>query len=129
MMKTVRVPLFAVLITLLLLSACAKSDAPADTMEAYWKAMAAKDSATLGSLSCKDYEAQTLSTLDSFSAVDLSLKDITCSTTSNSGSSAEVTCNGSLVASYGSEDSSFDLSVYTYELSLEGGNWLMCGEK
>ena len=129
MSKTIRIVFVSLLISVAALAACTKTDAPASAAEAYWKAMAVKDSNTLSNLSCKDYEAQALSTLDSFSAVDLTLKDIHCTTGANDGTNADVTCKGSLDASYGSEDSSFDLSISTYQMVLDNGNWLMCGEK
>lgn len=130
MSKSIRVISIVVIISAVLLTACsnASSDAPAAVMQAYWQAMADKDSAALSSLTCADYEGVALSTLDSFQAVETKLADLTCSTSSQEGDAAEVTCQGSLEASYGAEISSFDLSVYTFKLVKQGGDWLMCGE-
>jgi len=131
MSKSIRLVSIVVVATALLLAACAKasSDAPAAVVQTYWQAMADKDRAVLSSLTCADYEATALSTLDSFQAVETKLVDLTCSTASQQGDSAEVTCKGSLDATYGAEVSSFDLSLYKYQLIKQGGDWLMCGEK
>ena len=77
MYKTMRIFMLILMLSLIL-SACSgsNSDAPAAAVESFWQAMAAKDSAQLSSLSCADYEATALTTLDSFQSVDLELKDI-----------------------------------------------------
>ncbi len=130
MVKSIRIIFSIVMLFVLLLSACAtKADLPASAVEAYWKAMAAKDSAALSSLSCADYEATALSTMDSFLAVDLVLTDLSCSTVNNTGDKADVTCKGSLSASYGSEKFDFELSNKTFLAVNPAGDWLMCGEK
>jgi len=130
MVKSIRIIFSIVMLFALLLSACAtKADLPASAVEAYWKAMAAKDSAALSSLSCADYEATALSTMDSFLAVDLVLTDLSCSTMNNTGDKADVTCKGSLSASYGSEKFDFELSNKTFLAVNPAGDWLMCGEK
>lgn len=130
MTKTSKILVFTVMLFALLLSACAsKADLPAAAVEAYWKAMAAKDSAALSNLSCADYEATSLAILDSFNAVDLVLTDLSCSSTNTSADLAEVTCNGSLTASYGTEKFDFNLSEKTVIASKSAGDWLMCGEK
>jgi len=130
MSKTLRVLLITLILSALLFSACtAKADLPAAAVEAYWKAMAAKDNAALSSLSCTDYEATAVSTMDSFLAVDLVLTDLSCSSTNNTGDKADVTCTGSLAASYGTEKMDFDLANKTFMAVNPAGDWLMCGEK
>lgn len=128
MSKLTRI-LITILLFSLLLSACAKTDAPAKSVEAFWQAMAASDGATLSSLSCANYEAEALITMESFQSVELELKDLSCVTAATSGDSAEVTCQGTLNASYGAENFSFDLSEATFAAVKQGGDWLMCGEK
>jgi hypothetical protein len=130
MTKTTKILIFIVMLFALLLSACAsKPDLPAAAVEAYWKAMAAKDNAALSSLSCADFEATAVSTMDSFLAVDLVLTDLSCSSTNNTGDKADVTCKGSLTASYGTEKMDFDLANKTFRAVNTAGDWLMCGEK
>lgn len=130
MSKTMKVVFITVMLFALLLSACAaKTDAPAAAVEAYWKAMAAKDNAALSSLSCADYEATAVATMNSFISVDLVLTDLSCSSTNNTGDKADVTCKGSLSASYGAEKFDFDLSNKLFLATNPAGDWLMCGEK
>jgi hypothetical protein len=131
MNKYTRFFLITLLFSALALTSCGSvlKAAPASTMEAYWNAMADKDSAALSNLSCPDYEAQALSTLDSFLTVELTPKDIKCTTLTLDGNNAEVTCKGSLNATYGTEAFSFDLSTYTYSVVNLSGDWQMCGEK
>lgn len=130
MSKTMKVLFITVILFALLLSACAaKTDAPAAAVAAYWKAMAAKDNAALSSLSCADYEATAVATMNSFISVDLVLTDLSCSSTNNTGDKADVTCKGSLSASYGAEKFDFDLSNKLFLATNPAGDWLMCGEK
>ncbi|HCS39435.1 MAG TPA: hypothetical protein DIW44_07620 [Anaerolineaceae bacterium] len=129
MSKTTKIIFIITMLTALLLSACTKADLPAAAIEAYWKALAAKDNAALSSLSCAEYEATAVSTMDSFLSVDLVLSDLSCSSTNNTGDMADVTCQGSLTASYGAEKFDFDLSNKIFIASNPAGDWLMCGEK
>jgi hypothetical protein len=122
---------FLLLAGILFLAACSssKTDEPARAVEAYWQALAAQDSARLSSLTCKDYEAEALNTLESFKSVKTTLNDLVCSTTSSAGSSAAVKCSGTIVASYGSENLTINLADRSYSAVNEGGAWLMCGAK
>jgi hypothetical protein len=38
-----------------------------------------------------------------------------------------VLCNGKIIATYDTEDQELDLSVRTYQVVEEGGEWLVCG--
>lgn len=124
-------PILVVMLFALAITSCSGSsaDAPAKAVEAYWQAMADKDSTTLSSLTCADYEATALTNLASFQSVDLALKDLKCSTSSSTETSAEVTCQGALAASYGAEDTDFNLADFNFVIIKESGNWLICGEK
>ncbi len=130
MSKSLCILVFTFLLTLFVLTACGNSsaDEPAKVVEAYWHAMAAKDSAALSNLVCADYEVTALNNLDSFQSVDLSLKDLKCTVASSNEDSADVTCSGSLVTSYDDEDASIDLAIFTFAVNKEGGDWLVCGE-
>jgi len=131
MIKTFRLISLLMVLMVLMMTGCANvgKDVPASSVLAYWQAMAKKDSVALSSLTCADYEATALSTLDSFQAVETTLSDLECATVFQDGKTAEVTCQGSLEATYGAEVSSFDLSIYTYQMIQQSGDWLMCGEK
>ena len=43
------------------------------------------------------------------------------------GETSLVDCTGSIIASYNDEDQELDLSVRTYQVTQEGGDWLVCG--
>jgi hypothetical protein len=110
----------------LLLSACAASG-PDKAIAAFWQALVAKDSAQVSSLSCAAYEPEAQTTLESFNAVETKLKDLVCSVNTQEGDNASVSCTGSIIATYGSEDMTIDLSARTYTAKKEGGDWRMCG--
>ncbi len=111
---------------LILLSACAASG-PDKAIAAFWQALVAKDSAQVSSLSCAAYEPEAKTTLESFNAVETKLKDLSCSVISQEGDTASVSCSGSIIATYGSEDMTIDLAARTYTAKKEGGDWRMCG--
>lgn len=119
------------ILTGVLLAACGQSSAgePAKTVEAYWQALVAKDSAALSSLSCADFEQEALTTMDSFNAVSVTLNDLACTTTSTEGDAAVVDCTGTIVASYGTENLTINLADHSYSAVKEGGDWRMCGAK
>jgi hypothetical protein len=115
----------------LFLSACAsKSDnAPAKAVEAYLNALVAKDSDRLTTLACGDWEDDALLELDSFQAVTTKLDGLACTQTGTDGDTALVLCKGKIIATYNNEDQELDLSVRTYQVVQEGGDWLVCGTR
>ena len=124
--------LFVMLIvvtTNLLLTACSasNSDAPAQTVESYLTALVEKDADRLATLSCGEWEDDALLELDSFQAVTARLEGMACEQTGTDGDTALVLCNGKIIATYGNEDQELDLSVRTYQVLQEGGEWLVCG--
>ncbi len=114
------------LLALVLLAAC-KSTGPDQAVAAFWQALVDKDAAQLSSLSCAAYEPEAQTTLESFNAVETKLKDVACMVVSQDGDSATVSCTGSIIATYGAEDMTIDLSARTYTAQKEGGDWRMCG--
>jgi len=113
---------------LLALSACTGTkDAPAQTVELYYQALVEKDQNTLVNLSCSEYEATALMTLDSFGNVDASLVDVTCQTVEEESTRAIVTCDGAISATYDGESREFPLTGQNYIVIQEGGEWRMCG--
>jgi hypothetical protein len=123
--------LFVVLIASLLLSACSSSnnDAPARAVEDYWNAIASKDAERLPTLVCGDWEEDAFTVLDSLQAVDARLEDTSCNQTGTDGDTALVKCTGKMVLTYNTEDQEIDLSVFTYEVVQESGDWLVCGTR
>jgi hypothetical protein len=123
--------IFIIVNTSLLLSACASNSdrAPAQAVENYLNALVEKDANRLTTLSCGDWEDDALLELDSFQAVSARLEGLACEQTGTDGETALVLCNGNIVATYNNEDQQLDLSVRTYQVVQEGGEWLVCGTR
>jgi len=117
-------------ILVILLSACGpatSSDPAARAVEGYLTALVDKDSNRLAALSCTTWETNALMELDSFQAVQTRLDGLACETTGTDTGTTLVTCKGKIVATYNNEDQELDLSVRTYHVVQEGGEYLVCG--
>jgi len=130
-MRKILLIVLAAFMANILLSGCASSnsntDAPAQAVENYLNALVAKDADRLPTLVCGDWEEDALIELDSFQAVTPRLEDVSCSQTGTDGDTALVNCTGKIIATYNEEDQELDLSVRTYEVVQQGGDWLVCG--
>lgn len=120
-----------VLMANILLTACSSSsdDAAARAVEAYLNALVAKDADRLPTLVCGDWEEDALIELDSFQAVTARLENAACTQTGTDGDMTLVNCTGNIVATYNDEDQQLDLSVRTYQVVQQGGDWLVCGTR
>jgi hypothetical protein len=129
MVRTFSLIILTIILVTLVLTACASSNAnaPAQAVENYLNALVAKDADRLSTLSCGDWEDDALLELDSFQAVNTRLEGVACEQTGTDGSTALVLCNGKIIATYDTEDQELDLSVRTYQVVQEGGEWLVCG--
>jgi len=119
-------------ILVILLSACGpatSSDPAARAVEGYLTALVDKDSNRLAALSCTTWETNALMELDSFQAVQTRLDGLACETTGTDTGTTLVTCKGKIVATYNNEDQELDLSVRTYHVVQEGGEYLVCGSR
>jgi hypothetical protein len=127
----VRKLLLVLFIANILLTACSASntDAPAKAVEDYLNALVAKDADRLPTLVCAEWEEDALIELDSFQAVTASLENVSCTQTGADGDTALVLCTGNIIASYNDEDQRLDLSVRTYQVIEESGDWLVCGTR
>lgn len=130
-MRKLFLAVFLLFISNILLTACSPSggDASAKAVEDYLNALVSKDEARLTTLVCGDWEDDALIELDSFQAVTARLEDVACSQTGTDGETALVDCTGSIVATYNDEDQALDLSVRTYQVVEQGGDWLVCGTR
>jgi hypothetical protein len=121
--------LFTIIATLSL-AACGTSntnDAPAKAVEDYLTALVEKDADRLSTLVCGEWEDEALIELDSFQAVSTRLEGLACEQTGTDGDTALVLCNGKIIATYTNENQEIDLSTRTYQVTQEGGDWLVCG--
>ncbi|HXD12433.1 MAG TPA: hypothetical protein VN653_20350 [Anaerolineales bacterium] len=112
------------------LTACAsKIAAPVEAVNKYLNALVEKDAERLPTLVCGDWEEDALIELDSFQAVTARLDNVSCELTGSDGDTALVNCKGNIVMSYNNEDSALDLSSRTYQVTQEGGEWVVCGTR
>ena len=120
-----------ILLANILLTACASSnnDAPAKAVETYLNTLVAKDDQRLPTLVCGDWEEDAMIELDSFQAVTARLQDVSCKQTGTDGDTALVNCSGKIVTTYNNEDQELDLSTRTYQVTQQGGDWLVCGTR
>jgi hypothetical protein len=130
-MRKVLLSFFIFILVAVLLAACSGSsdDAPAKAVEAYLNALVAKDENLLPTLVCGDWEQDALIELDSFQAVTPRLDNAACKQTSTDGDMALVNCTGKIIATYNNEDQELDLSVRTYQVVEDNGDWLVCGTR
>ena len=114
----------------LFFAACGKAQNPAaKAVEDYLTALVNKDSARLSTLSCADWESSAMLELDSLQAVTAKLQGLTCDVTGTNGSTSDVSCQGKIVTTYNNENQELDLSLRTYQVVHQGGNYLVCGYK
>ena len=130
-MRKILLSLFIMMMTGILLTACSGSgdDAPAKAVEANHNALVAKEENRLPTLVCGDCEQDALIELDSFQAVTPRLDNAVCKQTGTDGDTALVSCTGKIIATYNNEDQEMDLSVRTYQVVQDNGDWLVCGTR
>jgi hypothetical protein len=123
--------LIFVCILAMVLSACGgkAADPAAKAVENYLTALVNKDSTRLSALSCSDWESNALLELDSLQAVQAKLDGLSCTTTGVDGTTSQVSCKGKIIATYNNENQELDLSVRTYQVVKQGGDYLVCGYK
>jgi hypothetical protein len=118
--------IFFILLCTLSLSACGQKSA-ASTAENYIKALVNKDGNRLSALSCAAWEPSAQTELDSFQSIAVRLDGLACTAASTENDATLVTCKGKIIATYNNEDEEFDLSVRSYRIINQGGEFLMCG--
>ena len=120
--------IFILLLAALLLSACAASEQGAvQAVETYLQALVEKDQDRLLTGICPAWEADALLELDALSLIQTTLSDLSCEQTAEGADQAEVVCQGSIDATYGTEVQKFDLSGRTFVVQRTGSDWLVCG--
>lgn len=124
--------MFAAGALILLLAGCSgqgSNSDPAGAIEAYLAGLVAKDENQVITLSCAAWEAQARQELRSFDANSISLNNLQCQEAGSDGEATLVQCTGEILATYGAEKMTIDLSRQTYKAIQEGGEWRMCGYK
>ena len=129
MRKILMFLLVALTATLITSCSSSNSDASAQAVETYLNALVAKDADRLPTLVCGDWEEDAFIELDSFQAVTARLDNVACTQTGTDGDTALVDCTGNIIATYNEEDQELDLSVRTYQVVQQGGDWLVCGTR
>ena len=114
------------IILLFVLTGCA-SDAPEDAVTGYFEALVAGDETVARSLSCAEWESIAATRITTFASLDARLEGMSCTAAGEATEGGtRVTCEGNIVATYGTEDT--ELPLGTYRVVQEGGSWRMCGE-
>jgi hypothetical protein len=129
MRKYVPVVSLALAFVLLLVACGGTNDVAASAVENYLNALVAKDAGRVSALSCADWEPQALLELDSLQAVETRLEGLSCSSSTEENGSISVNCVGKILATYNGEDQELDLSLRTYVVAEQGGEYLVCGYK
>lgn len=116
-----------VFIALSLLSACGGGDSPTTAVEKYLDSLVAGDQVGAVNASCADWEAQARAEAASFDSVEARLEGVSCSVSAEEGDVSLVSCQGTIIATYGAEDTELPLEGRSYQIVQEGGEWRMCG--
>ena len=128
-----KLALLVILLSMLVLplSACNSqaADPASKAVVDYLNALVAKDSTKLSALSCASWESSALLELDSLQAVKTRLDSVSCKTSGIIAGTSQVNCQGRIMATYNGEDQALDISVRTYQVVQQGGDYLVCGYK
>jgi len=115
------------LILLLILATYACSSGggdPADIVEKYLTAKVNRDAGTVASLLCSEMEANLEREVHTFDTVTgVTIENMDCQRDAGADT---VTCQGKIVANYGTEKQEFPLGKY--RVVQEDGEWKWCGE-
>jgi hypothetical protein len=112
----------------LILTSCGGGEgAPTAALETFLQALADKNEAQYVTLTCGEYELDALLEYNAFSMVNTHIENLDCQTVSVNGDTAEIICQGEIIANYGNEIRTFELSERNYQVVKRDGQWLVCG--
>jgi PBP1b-binding outer membrane lipoprotein LpoB len=125
---TMMTRIWMLIIVALLVAACGGDSAgagdPSAVVEQYLQASIESDAETLAAVMCAAMEADVEATALRFATVSgAEIQDMACTFDE---AASTVTCDGQIVATYGTEDTVFPLG--SYAVVQEGGEWKWCGE-
>ena len=112
------------LVMTLALFACTNAGAgdPARVVERYLAAKVTGDAETVQQLLCSEMESELAREQQTFSSVsDVRIEEMACTAENDT-----VSCQGTIVALYGAEETEFPLT--RYRVVQEDGEWRWCGE-
>ena len=126
--KSILIVSMVLILSGILLSSCASARTPADVIVEYLEALAEKDQTSAVANSCAAWEEKALAEGASFINVEVRLENLECQVLNQSDSEASVSCSGSFISSYAAgEDQELNLDALVFSLTLESGDWRMCG--
>lgn len=105
----------------------AAEDGAARAVERYLQAVVAGDANRVATLVCAAWEADAITEADSFLGVKAELRDVRCAAGATDADGTTVNCQGKILATYGNEVQTFELSERAYLAREEAGEWRMCG--
>ena len=120
---------------MLVLMACQSSSSNPDpagapkVIEQYLQARVKADVNQMIALSCAAWESQAKVEASSFQSLKAEIEGMTCSVSSNAGSTAYVACQGKIKTTYNGESKERDLAQQQLKVAQEGSDWRMCGYK
>jgi hypothetical protein len=122
---------FLPLILTVMLTACSggSDGASAKVVEQYLAAMVSGNTDQMTQLVCKEFEEQAAGDVDAFIGVTAELSEMSCAKTGSDGEVDLVGCTGSILATYGNEQQTFDLAGPVYRVIEQSGSWLICGRQ
>ena len=120
-----KIVVILLLITVLMVACSSSTEAnPAETVERYLQAKADADADTISQLLCSEMENVLERESRTFESVTgVHIEGMSCQQVDDS---QVVTCQGTIIATYGTEDTEFPLA--SYRVVEEDGEWKWCGE-
>ncbi len=115
-----------VVLSIVVLGACADEGDPSETVEAYLDARVASDADRMRQLSCAEWEAQAMLQADSFRSMNARVEGLSCERDGEDGNYTLVACEGVIVTTYNGETREWPIG--TYRLIQDDGEWRICGE-
>lgn len=113
----------SVVLVMMVLAGCAGGGDPAETVEAYLQAKIDADRDAIASLICSEMEADIDAEAATFATVqNPRIEGMACTAEDEN----TVTCEGEIIATYGTQDRAFELGGY--RVVQEAGEWKYCGE-
>jgi hypothetical protein len=93
----------------------------------YLEARTRADVEAAADLSCAAWRSQAVTEAISFRSMNARMEGVVCALAGTDGPFTLVTCDGTLVTTYGTETRERDMSHLVYRAAPEDGAWRMCG--